>query len=339
MIAKYYPQSTLLMPNATLFTGEDAYSLWQHLQHRKSLFIQKYSEHACIERKWDPDTVSSVTQAMQSWWMFGQKTLCIIHGVPKDLDPTYWIPVWTQQWLQDRLMNNRDSLDNETCILLFVCRKPDKRTKGRKFFESRCTVKSFSTPSAKSTQAFLTERVWSLLSPDQLASLADRVQWDLRSAHHSAEKITAYAHFNTLSSLSDEQVQSILTWSKAADPFALIDALLTDKDRAYSLIDTLRTDWANEFQTLWMLYRWLKIIIQTTALTMQWVTDSKQIAKRIKAPPFAVSKHLKHRDLYQREFSRLTWVFQSLIFLDENIKTWKQIPEAFWVWVKRAVAE
>lgn len=74
--------------------------------------------------------------------MFVQKKLIIVHGVPKENDPAYKISASVQKSVEERLMSVWETIPADH-VMVLVCHKPDKRTKGRKFFEKNTTVKSF----------------------------------------------------------------------------------------------------------------------------------------------------------------------------------------------------
>lgn len=75
------------------------------------------------------------------------------------------------------------------------------------------------------------------------------------------------------------------------------------------------------FQTTGMLYRGLKIIIQIIDCGKKGITSSKEIAKTIKAPPFAVAKQMKHAKLYEEKEQAITTLFDNIVSLDSAIKT------------------
>jgi len=197
------------------------------------------------------------------WWMFSTKKLIIIHWVPKENDPTYKVPAWIQNSIEDRLLKNRESIPADHIVAL-VCHKPDKRTKWRKYFEKNSEKKQFDPLKANQIAPIIREKLWSLITWPQAALIAQLVGTNVWNVIHECEKLSLYASYHEVSSLTDKQINDVVYHQWEVNAFALLDNLFTDKEKSIAFISKLQAAQQDIFQTTWMLYRWLKIIIQIT---------------------------------------------------------------------------
>lgn len=322
--------------NKFLFTWEESYSLTQELSKWKAGFLQKFGEQGLFEFKGDNVDLGVIQNTVMWWGMFSEKKLILIHWVPKENDPAYKIPAWIQNSVEEWLIKSRDSIPQDHIVAL-VCHKPDKRTKWWKFFEKNAEKKQFDPLKPNQIASKVSSLLWPLVKAPQASLIAQLVWTNMRNIVHECEKLSLYASYHQLSSLTDEVIKDIVYHQGDVNAFGLLDTLFTDKSKAIQTITDLQQSQQDIFQTTWMLYRGLKIIIQITDCLKRWITSSKEIASAIKAPPFAVSKQLKNRDLYLKNDARITWFFWTIMSLDHAIKTGRLPAEWFWVSLKSAV--
>lgn len=324
------------MNNKFLFTGEESYWLTQELAKWKTWFSEKHGEQWIFSYKWDNIDLSSIKNTLLWWGMFSAKKLVIIHWVPKENDTAYKIPTATQNSVEDRIIKNWETVDPEAIIVL-VCHKPDKRTKWWKFFEKHSEVRKFDPLKPQQCKKKVASTLWSLINAEQSGMIVDLVWTNVRNLIHECEKLQFYAAYNNLQTVTNEQIASVVYHQWDTNAFALLDTLFTDKTQSLTILEKLQTAQQDIFQTTWMLYRWLKIVIQIIDCLKKWMSSGKDIAKTIKAPPFAVAKQMKMATTYRNNEQAITQFFETVVALDYQIKTWRLPAEWFRVSLKKAI--
>ncbi len=322
--------------NKFLFSWEESYGLTQELSKWKGWFLEKFWEQGLFEFKWDNIDLATIQNTVMWWSMFTQKKLIIIHWVPKENDPAYKIPVWIQNTVEERLIKNRENIPQDHIIAL-VCHKPDKRTRWWKFFEKNSEKKLFNPIKWAQVSSLVKTQLWWLISSQQAWLIAELVWNNVRNIIHECEKLWLYASFHWLTSLTDKHINDVVYHQWEVNAFALLDTLFTDKEKTINFIAKMQANQPDIFQTTWMLYWGLKIIIQITDCLKRWITNSKEIASTIKAPPFAVSKQMNMRDIYIKNEDRITAFFAKIVKIDHAIKTWRLPAEWFRVSLKQAI--
>lgn len=324
------------MTNTFLFSWEESYSLTQELKKWKQAFLEKYGQEGIFEFAWDSMDLSVIQNAVMWWWMFVQKKLILIHWVPKKNDPTYKIPAWTQTAIETWLMWVWEQIPADHVVVL-VCHKPDKRTKWWKYFEKNTTVKSFTPLKEKGATTLIQKQLWTLITASNAAHMVTLTGTSVRTIMHETEKLRLYASYHSISSLTKEHIDMVVFHQGEANAFGVLDTLLTDKTQCLTLLSELQQQQQDIFQTTWMLYWGLKIIIQMTDCLKKWITSSKEIASTIKAPPFAVAKQMKFADLYKEKSDQINTLFKEIVSIDRDIKTGKLPVEWFRVSLKTLV--
>lgn len=267
-------------------------------------------------------------------WMFSEKKLIIIHWVPKENDPTYKIPASTQQSVESWLTTNRDKIPGDHFVIL-VCHKPDKRTTWRKFFEKNAEIKKFEPLHEKAAIWFVLHALWKGFSENQASFIVWLIWTSKWNLVHEIEKIKSYMHFHWLTSISDEHIDQIVYHQGWSNAFELLDTLFSDKKKSLTLITTIQSQQQDIFLFTWMLYRWLKIMIQMVDCFNKWMSSSKEIASTIKAPPFSVAKQMKYKQIYQDNYQRIVAFYTWLLDIDYSIKTWRLPAEWYWPSIKK----
>jgi hypothetical protein len=88
-----------------------------------------------------------------------------------------------------------------------------------------------------------------------------------------------------------------------------------------------------------MLYWGVKILIGMIDSWEQWFSSSKEIASRIKAPPFTISKFGKYKEQIVSKKDIRNTMFMEFVELDFSLKTWKLPLESFWVSIKQILTQ
>lgn len=322
------------MPTKFLFTWEETTLLNQELIKWKQSFLSKYWESWLFERKWDEQRLGDLQNSLLGGWFFSTKKLIIIHGIPKDSIASYALPSSILNKFSPRLQKHREQIPDEHVIVL-VSRKPDKRTSDYKLLSKLCQIKEFKLQSTNQRLAFAKLTLWSLLTPEQFELVVNAAWPTMGVLQFDLQKIQLYMERNSLKKLSSDQLNRILSNNNNDNAFALLDLIVKDQTKAVQYLGLLHDQWADPFQTLWMLYRWVKILIGMVDSWEQWFSSSKEIASRIKAPPFTISKFGKHKDqiVSKKDYRKLMCI--ELAQLDYALKTGELPLESFRVSVKQ----
>lgn len=214
--------------NRFLFTGEESYLLTRELKKWKGAFLDKYGQEGIFEFAGDSLQLADVQNAVMGGGMFVQKKLIIIHGVPKENNPAYKVPASTQKKVEERLMDVWEQVPADHVVVL-VCHKPDKRTKGRKFFEKSSTVKSFTPLKPKGAEKLIQQQLGTLISSELSAHMVSLTGTSTRTIMNETEKLRLYATYHNLNTLTKDQIDSVVFHQGETNAFAVLDTLLIDK--------------------------------------------------------------------------------------------------------------
>lgn len=316
-----------------LFTGDESYLLQQELSKRKAAFITKYGDQALYEFKDDNMDKHMIRDVLLGGGMFSAKKLIIIHNVPKDTDESRKTAAAQQTAVEEIVTKNRTHIPEDHVVIL-VCYKPDKRTKGRKFFEQNAEVKSFSAYNEKQRDEFAATQLWTLLSSWQRQFFLQLVWNNLRNIVHEAQKLTTYALFHKRTQLTDEEVRLIVFAQGEINGFIILDTLFTNPKATIEYLTNLQQQGEDMFQILGMLYRGTKLVLQIIDCYEHGIKQGKEIAATLKAHPFAVAKQLKYISTLLDKQGAISSFYKQLLALDEAIKTGKLPAEWFWLHLK-----
>lgn len=322
------------MPTKFLFTGEETTLLNQELTKRKQSFLSKYWESGLFERKWDEQSLGDLQNSLLGWWFFATKKLIIIHGIPKDSISSYTLPASVSNKLSPWLQKHREQIPDEHVVVL-VSRKPDKRTSDFKLFSKLCETKEFKLQTTIQRLAYAKHALWSLLTPEQYEFVVHSAWPTMGVLQFDLQKIQLTMERNDSKTITDEILSLLVSNNGDDNAFALLDLIVKDPTQAIAYLDLLQDQWGDPFQTLGMLYWWVKILIGMIDSWEQWFSSSKEIASRIKAPPFTISKFANNKERIVSNKDYRMKMFIELVSIDYSLKTWKLPLESFWVSVKQ----
>lgn len=324
------------MPTKFLFTWEETTLLNQELTKRKQSFLTKYWESGLFEWKWDEQTLGVLQNSLLWGWFFATKKLIIIHWIPKDSIGSYALPASLLNTLSSRLQKHREQIPDDHVVVL-VSRKPDKRTSGYKVFSKLCQSKEFKLLSMNQRLTYAKKSLWTLLTESQFEYVVHSAWPTMWVLQFDLQKVKLYMEYNHIEKISDQELNTIVSNNWEDNAFTLLDLIVKKPAQAIDYIDLLRDQWWDPFQTLWMMYWWVKILIGMVDSWNNGYTSSKEIASRIKAPPSTVSKFGKFKDEILSKTNYRELLFNELIKLDFSIKTWKLPLESFWVVLKNSL--
>ncbi len=326
------------MSNKFLFTGEEPYMLHQELHKWKAAFLGKYGEQGLFHFTSDELDHGPIMQAILSGGMFTTKKLIIISWIPKDNTPSNKASAKSSERLEAALMKNWETLPEDSVVVL-VSYKPDKRTKGYKFFANNSDVKEFKPLKEIELINFVKQRLGELVTSDIATLLVATVGTSLFHIANECDKLQIYAEYHKLKKLTPKDIESIVYAQSEINSFSILDNFFTNKKKTLELITKAQSQNQDMFQFLGMLYRWLKLVIQLVDQYRSGVTSGKEIASNIKMHPFAVAKQYSNIKSLNEHFTEIIKLYHSLLELDVSIKTWTLPPEAFWIEIKTLVRE
>ena len=168
-----------MLNSVFLFTGENIYLLRQEFQRRKNTFVEKFWVDSLFIFNTENRDFWAVKQALYAWGLFVSKKMVIFEGIPKDLAQEWWLSADKIDKFIEDFQNNIKLLSPDTTIL-FLCYKPDKRTKTYKRLSENVTVKSFDNLKDSQLKQFVKDQVSPLIIwSDEITYFLDKVWTDM----------------------------------------------------------------------------------------------------------------------------------------------------------------
>ena len=322
-----------MLNSVFFFTWDNVYTLRQDLQKWKISFVEKYWSDSLFvfnSENWDNGVVN---QALYAWWLFIQKKLIIIEGVPKDLAQDWWIP-------QDRIDKffadfeaNQQYLTDDT-IVVFFSYKPDKRTRMYKWLSENVQVKEYPMYKESQLKVFIKECLHPLtISSETLDYLLEKVWTDMFRLSSEIEKLKFVIKEWEV---TNQMIDTYCFWMVEENAFSIFDELFVSPVSAVKILENMQNEWKDWNAVLAPLLWSLKVILTVIDYANQWIKDSKLIASECKLPPFAIAKNMKNADLYLSHQDLLKNLFRTIIDTEYSIKTGKYPDNYFWITLKKA---
>ena len=328
-----------------LFTWESQYQVQEALSFWKKEFTKKYGQSWVHTFYSDQIDREAIQWSLMWSWFFSEKSLTVIYGLPKDNTSTNKMASADAEWVESFLMKHREEIPSSN-ILILVSYKPDKRTKSWKYFSTHASIKNFPKKKGKDLVLFVLGKCvnqseeWikqSLLTNTQAEYIVHTVWNDLYKLHYECDKVTQYCAYHKKNTVEDDLLSSLICSHADHDSFKILDAMWTDPTKAVKLIEEAQENQQNEYEFLWMLFRWLKLILWMLDLQAKWISSSKEMASVLKIHPFAVAKNKNKLELYKTNIDWITHLYKELLNLDYSIKTWRYPSEWFWVRIKSLI--
>lgn len=327
------------MAHIFLFTWEETYLLQQELRKRRDSFLQKYGQEGYISFHADELDPTVIQNTLFWGGMFSDKRLIVIRWIPKDTHPDNKPKSAAAEKVESFFIDSLDRIPEEHVVVL-VSYKPDRRTKSRKYFSEHTEVKTFAPLSEKE----LTKYIWEYLTMKwglhiDISYFLAKTGENLMHIIHECDKLIRYAQYNKLTQLSNEQLDLLVVCQTEVEAFGLLDTLFTDTKRTLQTLTEMEDQNEDSFKTLWLLYRWLKLVLGLIALYQRGMKDSKELASQLKTHPFPVLKQLKHIVYLQEIAPVIRILYNKLLTLDYNLKTGILPQELFWTALKSRIVE
>lgn len=330
-----------MLSNIFLFTGEEKYLLHQELKRRTDWFVQKYWTDSLLIYKTDSLSLESLRQVLYSGWLFVQKRMVVVYGLPIDGDTSNKLSASVVQQFSDEFMQRNGSIVADT-ILIFVSYKPDKRTKFytflKKELDQNIWIKEFWPLKPSELKQIIRQKSTGLKrSESSLDAFLTKTWSSLFHIHNELDKLVLWANSNSSSEILEKDIDLLTFGMTEANNFAFFDMLFVDKQGALNLVARLQEEGENWNAFAWTLYRWIKIWLFTLDCFEQNIKDSKIITSMLKVHPFVVSKTIKHIDVLSRNKNGIVSFYKGLIDLENDIKNGKKSDFNFWLDIKRMI--
>lgn len=330
-----------MLSNIFLFTGEEKYLLYQELKRWMDSFVQKYWTEALFVYKTDEFNLESLRQGLYSGWLFVQKRMIVVYGLPLDGDLSNKLSASIVQQFSDEFLQRNGIIDPET-LLIFVSYKPDKRTKFYNFLKKeldpKIGIKEFWPLKPSELKQIIRQKTPQLQwSESVLDVFLTKTGSSLFHIQNELDKLVLSAQVKNTAEILEKDIDLITFGMTEANNFAFFDTLFLDKQKALRLVARLQEEGENRNAFAGTLYWGLKNWIFILDCFEQNIKDSKIITSMLKVHPFVVSKSLKNIDVLSRNKKGIISFYTWLIDLENDIKNGKKSDFNFWLDVKRMV--
>ena len=326
-------------PTKLLFTWEETTLLQQELLKYKTAFISKYDESAYIRFRGDDLKFADVQNAVVGGWFFSTKKLIVIRSVPKDNHPDNKAPTSEQSKTEERIIKYRNEIP-EDHILIFVSYKPDRRTKGTKFFLDHATLKEFPLLNEKELAKKAQELLWTLIDAFTALKLVEYIGvngW-MGTLTQECDKLRHYCEAKNIAQISLEIIHDVCIASQETDAFALADVLFLDTKKSLALIEEESEAKIEPLEFLGRLFWAMKLIIALVDAYDRGIISATEIAKEIGVHHFPIMKRLKDYTTYKTKIETIKSCYGQLLQLNYDLITGGLPVEGFWLEMKRIIA-
>ena len=238
-----------------LFHGNSSYILQKSLHSWKAKFLEKYGDINITHIKnFDNCDVNLLNQTLQSWWLFWEKKLVILEGIPTGSNSKDKNIIKISEGLIEKITK----IDT-TVLLVFVSINPDKRGKLFKTLINKSTwenpevgIKEFNIKTESEWLNFIQSH-YKNHNQQLLGAILQKKWWNIDKAISEIEKLLI-AHDNLDKKLMDDNIipeleesifnciDSIVSWN-IKNSLKLIDIILMQSEIIpfyYWLISNLR---------------------------------------------------------------------------------------------------
>ncbi len=325
-----------MLNNVFLFTGEEQFLLDKELFRRKENFVLKYGQDSVFPFDVENFDLGILKQAIYGGGLFVTKKMVVLNGIPLDatakLSQEKKIPIET--FLDDFL--RREGKIPEETLLVFVSPKPDKRLKLFKFLERNTTVKEFKQYKERELKEFIISQLSGIYIPNDVVEyFLIKVGADLYRLRFECEKLKIRCEAHTLTQIDQALIDKVVFGMVETDAFTLLENIFTHKKTSVEIIDKVKADGEDRNKFAGMLYRSLKLSLFIVDLYQSGVTNAAELASRLWAGPWQISKSLKAIGHLQSVYDDMKVFYRGLVELDYGIKTGKYPDSYFWLGIKR----
>lgn len=331
-----------MLSNVFLFTWEEKYLLDKEISRRKQNFAEKFGKEAIFAFNNENFDLGQVKQAIFAGWLFIDKKLIIIQGMPTDGDTSNKIWAEVSESLTNEIIDKEGKIPADT-ILMFVSYKPDKRGRLYKFLEKNATVKMFEKLSNIELKNFVKNELnWLKIDYETIDYFIMKVGDNLYNIVNECEKLKIWYEIqsriqNLEFRISNEVVDLVTFGQTSTNSFAFFDNFFDHQNKNLNIIDKIQEEGTNRNMFMGTLFRGLKLYIYILDLNEQGIMDSKTIASITKQSPYGITKQLKNIKKMQEKKWYIKKFYSNLIALDNKIKSGKMPDSYFRLWIKKMI--
>jgi DNA polymerase III delta subunit len=258
--------------------------------------------------------------------------------LPKDNHPDNKAPSGEQSKIEEWIIKYRNEIPDDH-ILIFVSYKPDKRTKGAKFFLEQATVKEFPLLNEKQlankAQDLLTTYINGVTAQQLVAYIG--INGGVGTLTHECEKLLHYCQAKDITTITIDIITQVCTATTESDAFALLDSLFLDTAKSLSLIEEEEKNAVEPLEFLGRLFWGMKLMLGMVDAYDRGIISATDIAKEIGMHHFPIMKRLKDYKTYKAKIETIKSCYGELLQLNYDLITGGLPVEGFWLEVKRIV--
>ncbi len=308
-------------PNIRLFYGLNQLECMRELQHWKSAFVAKYGDFDVENMDGKEIGADRIIQCCDTHPFMGKKRLVIVRD---------FLPEVTKKAVSDQQEDEEAEgvnydvlltyLENfpDTCVLVFVSAKPDKRTKLFKKLSEIAQVHEFKEAKGVFFARWVIQeakRLGGVLEPRVAEYFSMHTGEDMWKAATELEKLVLH----TDKPITIEDIDYVVSSSAQVKIFAFVDALgYQDTARAIKYFHQLIDSGENVFMVFNMIVRQFRLLLQIRAL-MDNNVERKVMMSRLRLAPFQVSTLVKQAERFDLQSLKIT--YRELLQIDIGIKT------------------
>jgi len=326
-----------MLKNVYLFMWEEKYLLDQEINRRTSNFVQKFGRDSLFVYNMENWDEVSASQSIFWWWLFSQKKLTIVYGVPLDNSKWNTFKIAQIEWFIDNFVKKEWKIPQDN-LLVFVSNKPDKRSKFFKFLKGNANIKEFKFLSDGELRKYIKSNFVDIeIQDDAVDYLINKVGNELYRVSSEIDKLKMYCKQNDLHVVDANMIEDITFGFTEKDVFKFLKIMLKDKDRAFNYLEKTKNQWINRNAFSGGLYWGLKVYIILYFFAEKWIRDMNQIAQETWLNPFILKQNQKYMDIIFQNWIQLQNMYKKLVETEVDIKSGKKGEEFFWLSVKSVI--
>ena len=326
-----------MLKNVYFFTWEERYLLDQELNRWTSNFSLKFWKDAISIYHNENWNEWSVKQSIFWWWLFSDKKLTIIDGLPLSNDKFGSFRLsQVEEFIENFIKRNWEIPSDN--LIIFVSGKPDKRSRMYKFLTDNANVKKFDLLKEFEVKSYIKKELGDLkISDHVLEKFVQKVWGELYRINSEIQKLKMYCEYKSLWEIDLELVNDVVFWLLDAEVFEFLKLILVNKKNAIVFLQKMQDQWSNWNAVSGILYWWLKLYIVVYHFAKSGIKDIKIIAAKTWINSYSLSQNIKDVNIILKNWIEIENMYKKLIELEVDIKNGKKLEESFWLETKKMI--
>ncbi len=298
------------MNNLYLFFGEESYLLQKKVKFWKESFQKKHGEYNLSVIDGLKESPSSIIAECETVPFLGEKRLIILENLPPAIGAK------VEEKKVNAILRFLEEIP-DSCVIVFLNSKPDKRTKFFKQLKKIAQVEEFKHIPINDLNAWilneLKERRGKIL-PAAVQHLINKTGNNLWLLHNEIEKLIAYVGDKPI---SENDIDKLVTPVYDVNVFKLTDYIGAKNVKlAIDMLDKLVDSGNSSIQIFNIIIRQFRIFLQIDEMKTKSPSD---IASVLHLHPFVVQNSLKQLRSFTKE--ELLQGYKDLLEIDRKLKT------------------